>query len=245
MSTQSFPPSGHRSAVRRRPGARPPGRWRRPGRRPSPQSRPSPAGQATRQHVWCPCPRPRDVTGAASPSPRGSPVRWRRPPRRPPGSRRTAGRTPADLRRGQPRGPLVRGAAERDTGRELRDTQRHQDLPRSRGRPQPDPHRPRGAQHLVVGAEDADRHRDEGERDREHLEGAERPLQLLVITPVFDGTAAVRSALSGSLAPSATPGTSSLVGRSDRVGSGSAPPSVILATSHMACLPADAHHQPP
>ena len=43
------------------------------------------------------------------------------------------------------------------------------------------PDRPRVPQHVVVGAENADRHRDERERDREHLERAERPLQLLCV----------------------------------------------------------------
>ena len=36
---------------------------------------------------------------------------------------------PADLRVGQPRGPLVGGAAEWDAGRELRDHQRHRVCP--------------------------------------------------------------------------------------------------------------------
>ena len=51
--------------------------------------------------------------------------------------------------------------------------------------PQPDPDRPRVLQHLVVCPEDADRHRDERERDREHLKGAERPLQLRLVAASF------------------------------------------------------------
>ena len=40
-------------------------------------------------------------------------------------------------------------------------------------------------QHESVGSKDADRNRDERERDREHLKGAERPFQLRLVATLF------------------------------------------------------------
>ena len=92
---------------------------------------------------------------------------------------------PTDLRVGQPRAPLVGRAAERDARGELRDHQRHQGLPDRHDHPQPYADRPGVQQHVVIGTEDADRHRDERERDREDLKRAEGAFQLRFIAAVF------------------------------------------------------------
>ncbi len=88
---------------------------------------------------------------------------------------------PAHLRVGQPRRPLIGGAAERDPRGELSDHQGDQCLPDRRRYPQPDPHRTGSQEHLVVRREDPDCHRDERERDREHLERSESSLQLRLV----------------------------------------------------------------
>lgn len=54
--------------------------------------------------------------------------------------------------------------------------------------PQPYPDRPRVPQHVVVCTEDANRHRDEGERNSEDLKGAESPFQLGLVATVFTET---------------------------------------------------------
>jgi len=54
---------------------------------------------------------------------------------------------------------LVGGPGERDAGGELRDDQRHERLPDRHQNPQPDPDRPPGHQHIVIGAGDPDGNR--------------------------------------------------------------------------------------
>jgi hypothetical protein len=68
----------------------------------------------------------------------------------------------------------------RDIPKTIREhaAQRHQELADRHDNPKPNTHGPRVLQHVVVCRKDANRHRDERERDREYLKGAEGRFEL-------------------------------------------------------------------
>ena len=88
---------------------------------------------------------------------------------------------PADMRVGQPGGPLVGVAGQRDPDRERAVDQRDQRLAGDHDGPGPDGPRPAGGQRERVGGEDAGGDRDERERHRERLEVAQRADELLAV----------------------------------------------------------------